>query len=105
MKRAQSVLIFVLTLWVVPLQARAGQEDELRKRISEFEARLQKLEQATQPPGKNPPTAEPQSGGTAEIQELRRQLEGSGEEAEKVRRERPDEGPNDRKAKNPDTGS
>jgi len=63
MNRAQSVLIFVLTLWVVPLQARAGQEDELRKRISEFEARLQKLEQATQPPGKNPPLPSHRAAG------------------------------------------
>jgi len=105
MKRAQSVLIFVLTLWVVPLQARAGQEDELRKRISEFEARLQKLEQATQPPGKNPPTAEPQSGGTAEIQELRRQLEVIAQEVEKLRSGEPEIEITDRKAKNLGLGS
>jgi len=105
MNRAQSVLIFVLTLWVVPLQARAGQEDELRKRISEFEARLQKLEQATQPPGKNPPTAEPQSGGTAEIQELRRQLEVIAQEVEKLRSGEPEIEITDRKAKNLGLGS
>ena len=33
MKRKPSVLLFVVTLWVAPLQARDGREDELKKRI------------------------------------------------------------------------
>src|SRR6266536_812129 len=105
MKRKPSVLLFLVTLWVAPLQARDGREDELKKRISGLEARLQKLEQSTPAQQTIQPAATPQAGGTVEIQEIRRQLDVIAQEVEKLRSGEPEIEITDQRAKNLGVGS